>query len=466
MMRMDAVVVGAGTAGSAAAYHLARKGLRVLLLDRRGADEAGASWVNGVPPGMFEEADIPLPEEPERCGHAGAFHVLSPTGDARVTVPESPVWQVDMRLLVRRLQRMARSAGAEVRFGMRPVRLEGDARRGRTLVCQAGDGSQKTRLLRIEAPLFVDAGGLAGALGRLRPGRPTALPREDLCAAAQEVRVIRDRAGAEAFLEAMRARPGDALAWTGFEGGYSTLAVTVTPDFEEVHLLTGAAALPGLRSGKRILDDFAAERDWVGETIFGGAGVIPICRSADRFVEPGIASIGDSALHVFPAHGSGIGNGLVAARLLAEAVGEALNPGSPEVLWGYQCAWQRGRGAVAAAYDEFRRFSQSVAPGDLAALMASGLLQAELVAAGLAQEMPRITPALIARMAPAARRRPDLAGRLLPVVARMRAVHALYRRFPRRDGWRYAAWREAVTRLRTQGAPGKDPLPEIDVEAA
>jgi flavin-dependent dehydrogenase len=45
----DAVVVGAGTAGSAFALFLALAGLRVALVESRPLGEAGAHWVNGVP---------------------------------------------------------------------------------------------------------------------------------------------------------------------------------------------------------------------------------------------------------------------------------------------------------------------------------------------------------------------------------------------------------------------------------
>jgi putative flavoprotein involved in K+ transport len=40
--RYDVVVVGAGQAGLAIGYHLARQGRRFLILD--GADSIGAAW--------------------------------------------------------------------------------------------------------------------------------------------------------------------------------------------------------------------------------------------------------------------------------------------------------------------------------------------------------------------------------------------------------------------------------------
>ncbi len=50
--RADAVVVGAGTAGAGAALQLARRGMEVVLLDRRPTERGGAQWRNGVRPAL------------------------------------------------------------------------------------------------------------------------------------------------------------------------------------------------------------------------------------------------------------------------------------------------------------------------------------------------------------------------------------------------------------------------------
>lgn len=77
----DAIVVGAGTAGAGAAYHLASGGLRVALVDVRPFDAAGARWVNGVPAWQFERARIPLPAAPELRGTARPV-LMPPRGRA------------------------------------------------------------------------------------------------------------------------------------------------------------------------------------------------------------------------------------------------------------------------------------------------------------------------------------------------------------------------------------------------
>ncbi len=79
----DVVVVGAGTAGAAAAYNLAAVGQRVALVDARPLASAGACWVNAVPDWQFDRANVPRPVAPEHRG--GAVPVLlPPDGSARL----------------------------------------------------------------------------------------------------------------------------------------------------------------------------------------------------------------------------------------------------------------------------------------------------------------------------------------------------------------------------------------------
>ena len=104
----DVVVVGAGSAGACAAYHLAGSGLSVALLDRRDLSAAGARWPNGIPPWMFDRAGLDRPESPELVDVDFPVHMMGHKGTGRLSMPRCPFWKVDMALLVGRLQKMAR----------------------------------------------------------------------------------------------------------------------------------------------------------------------------------------------------------------------------------------------------------------------------------------------------------------------------------------------------------------------
>src|SRR5688572_30263340 len=91
---VDVAIVGAGTSGAAAARYFAEQGASVLCVERRGLDEAGARWVNGVTRTALAEARIDLP----RSAYFGAphpFHLVTATG--KVTIADHDVIDVDMR---------------------------------------------------------------------------------------------------------------------------------------------------------------------------------------------------------------------------------------------------------------------------------------------------------------------------------------------------------------------------------
>ncbi|MEY3012754.1 MAG: hypothetical protein RIT45_1489 [Pseudomonadota bacterium] len=428
--RFDAIIVGAGSAGSAAAWQIARRGLRVAVLDARGLDDAGARWVNGVPPWMFEHAGLALPQGEELRSAPGAGFVMADASAThRVDMRPSPVLAVDMRALNARIRGLAAQAGAQFREHrrVRDVDLEG----GRVRAVRTAEGE------RFVADLFVDAAGLAGVLRDVVPDLRAFAPdiaRSDLCSAAQQVHAVADRAALRRFLERHRLQPGDAFSRVGVAGGFSTVMMQTSADLEHIEILTGAVATAGVPTGRALLDDAVARHPFVGARLFGGAGVIPLRRSWDRLGAGGVMLLGDAACQVFPAHGSGVGPGLVAAMHLGAAIDHVAHrggdPGDDAVLWDATARYQRDIGAVAAAYDVFRRYTANLSAADQAAVIAAGMMTEDSARAGLAQQMPLTDPSALLGTLSGALRVPRLALRLGPAVARMQAVFAAYRRYP------------------------------------
>lgn len=418
--RWDVVIVGAGTAGSVAAMHLARANKRVLVLEARPLDDSGARWVNAIPDWMYDESGVATPtERPELRARVTRHVMLDPSWNHRVILDGSPVLFVDMRHMVERLQREAREAGALLRDA-EPVR--------EVLTDGARVTGVRTSRGEIQARLVIDASGITGVVrnrvAALRERCPQP-KREDVCSAAQEVRRIRDVAAARAWLEA-RGSVGDALGVVGLEGGFSTRLVQVDLEREEVEILTGAIADPHRASGQELVEQFVREHDWVGERMFGGAGAIPLRRPYETLGVEGAALVGDAACQVFPAHGSGVGAGMIAARMLAEEFVR-----EPErATQRYERAFHRTLGARLAAYDVFRRLSQQLSADEVATLISSGLFTEQNFSAGLAQKMPSLDASTMTKLARAAVRAPKLAAKLLPTALRMQAVHALYARRP------------------------------------
>ncbi|MCB9584365.1 MAG: NAD(P)/FAD-dependent oxidoreductase [Polyangiaceae bacterium] len=390
-MKYDVCIVGVGTAGAAVALQCARRGLSTLGIERKSLESAGAHWVNGVALAAFDRAEIPRPQAPELRGGHGKFHLVCGWGPERLSLSDECVVEVDMRHLVARLQRDARAAGAELRSGVRAERLQGE-----TLHTDQGP---------IEARYFVDASGLSG-VDLLRIPE---VPRDDLCAAAQEVRLVTDRAAAERYFEQHGAAPNETLCFTGVAGGYSILNLRLHGD--EISILTGSLPSLGHASGKRLLDDFVTSQAWVGERVFGGARAIPLRAPRGELTRGNVAAIGDSVSQVFAAHGSGIAVQLESSKILAEAI--ALGD-----LHEYSRRWQARYGLTFRIYDLFRRFSQTLTPDELAGLLRSGLLDEKSVLAGLHQELPKSSLSELGAKLPALWEQRWIVGRALSVALR------------------------------------------------
>ncbi|MBW1810392.1 MAG: NAD(P)/FAD-dependent oxidoreductase [Deltaproteobacteria bacterium] len=429
----DVVVVGAGTAGSACALFMAQSGYRVALIEKRPLTQAGAHWINGVPSWMFLQAGLTIPEPPEDHGTARTFVLTGKNEKDRLVISPSPIMSVNVELLVARLHKLARRAGVELfdRVFIKDLRL--NSGRPVSLTTERRLKQGRPSQLTFKARLFVDASGLAGALRKLVPPLSRHCPAvgsQHLCSAAQEICAVKDRAGAAAFLEKHDLGPADNYSRIGVDGGFSTLTIMLGANLETVDLLTGGIADGNHLSGPELMQQLKEAQPWIGQRIFGGAGLVPLRRAYDRLVAPGLALVGDCACQVFSAHGSGTGAGLLAARALTEAVAGHDDPGHELSLLTYQANYQREFGAVCAACDVFRRYAQSLSCTDIESLLSSGIMSADIYRAGLDQAipLPKMTDILIALRGIA--RVPRLAE-LVPLFARMSAIFALYRRFPR-----------------------------------
>ena len=420
-MNADVAIVGAGTAGAALALHCANKGLSVICVDRRPLHEAGAHWINGVAAWLFDEAGIDRPVGDELVGEAHAFHLVAGFGNERVVVEKHGVYDVDMRKLVDRLQKGAIAKGA--RF-LGETRVEGFD--GQTLQTSAGP---------ITARFYVDASGLSGARLLDQPQ----VDRRDICAAAQEVRKLRDPQAARDYFVSRGVNPGDTLCFTSIAGGYSIVNVRLQGD-DAISILTGSIPAEGHPSGKELLDRFVEENSFIGDTIHGGARAIPLRRPYDLLGHGNVALLGDAACQVFSAHGSGIGLGMVAARMLAETIADGGDG------YAYSVAFHRKWGGLLATYELFRRFSQSITVSELETMIRVGLMDETSVRAGLEQRLPAVSPGLAVQKLEAVGRAPHLALRLGQVLAKGAAAGLLYRNYPEENG-RFSLWQKAIAKV-------------------
>ena len=447
----DVVVVGAGTAGANVAQRLARAGRRVVLVERRALDVGGAQWHNGLLERHFDRAGVARPVAPERVDRRPISHLVAPDGTHTLTVQDTPMITVDMARLGRRLRRDALDAGActiDHVSGLTP-RYDGDRLVALDLV--VGEDGAEPGPVRVEAALFVDASGRAGVLRRtsevLAPWCPP-LQGDELCSAGDHHVRIADVDGARSFLDRHGARPGENVTMVGTNGGFSTRAIAIREDLDGASLLVGCLAHGRHGTAARMEAEARRDEPWLGEATRSGTGLIPLRRPYARFTAPGLALVGDAACQVFPGHGSGVGTGLIAGRLLGDAVVGAEDPGDPLALWRYQAAFQHELGGTLAAFDAFRRLSTSLGTDGVAAMMHAGLMTHRLTHAGLDQRWatpePGELPATVGRLV----RAPKVAAQLLPGLSRAQVAYGWAARHPTEpDLDALAAWDRRMGRL-------------------
>jgi flavin-dependent dehydrogenase len=325
----DAVVVGAGPAGSAAATVLARGGRKVLLLEK---DVFPRHKVCGE----FLSADA-LPSldrigARERVLRAtgermtrGTLHL--PGGRAVSFALPEPAIGISRFRLDDLLAAGAREAGAELRFGIRVVSAE-----------PAGDAGFRVRFVQRGQEESVDAPAVIGAWGRWDAlDRSRAFQR-----GSRFFGWSRDYSGAESLAGEVRLYlfPGGYCGLSRVEGGMVNLAGVVS----EAGWKSAGGGWPGVlaaarRSNARLDSDLSPLE--AGPVGFLGTG--PVYFTAKPPTEKGILMAGDAAGVLDPFSGEGQSAALASGILAAETVERQLSGEltRPECERAYRQEWRR-----------------------------------------------------------------------------------------------------------------------------
>ena len=306
----DAIVVGAGPAGSTAARYLARSGARVLLLDRASFPREKPCG-GGVTARADDATDIDLAPVTEReiygvrvsVNMGARFDRTSPHLLARMT---------QRSRLDEFLVEQAASCGVDFHDGASVRAIEADGATMRARV--NGDA--------YEAPVLIGADGVNGPTSKALGLAPLSEH-----AVAFEANYPADAGTMDDWSRFI------ALDLTGIPGGYGW----VFPKGDHLNIGVGGWKYVGPTLRKR-LSRLCAYYGFDESKLFGFRGYqLPLRRDEAPITRGGAMLAGDAAALVDPLSGEGIWAAFVSGRLAAEEARRYLRGDVPD-LRGYQRA--------------------------------------------------------------------------------------------------------------------------------
>ena len=352
----DALVVGAGPAGSAAAATLARGGRRVLLLekDRFPRSKVCGEFLSAAALESLDRLDLrrQVLDAAERI-ESGSVHPAS--GRAVAFRLPAPGAGLSRRVLDELLARRAVSLGAEAVFEARVLQLAREPSCFRARVKTAAGERE------IEARAAIGAWGRWDALDRSRT-RKLAGGRNRFSAWTV------DFAPSESLAGQVRLYlfPGGYCGLSRVEGGRAHLAGVVSERVRRALPPGWPAVVAHARRANRALD-FDLSTLSEGPCGFLGAG--PVFFSAKPTVENGVLMAGDAGGVIDPFSGEGQAGALSSGILAARAVERGLSGEIPvsSVASEYAEAWQARFSAGFAWSAAFRRLVLAPGAGAFAA---------------------------------------------------------------------------------------------------
>lgn len=364
----DLIVVGAGSAGCAAAITARRAGLSVLVLERKPFERIGEKTCGDCMESMeldWTREVLGVDLEPSVVSRSMGGRVYTSDWTRFLRIPPSTCARamVDRPRLGAILRDAAVATGAELRTGLRVQ--DWIIENGSVAGVRTSDGEFRARCC-------IDASGAATGL-RAKVAIPGAfLERKDgegrMAFAYREI----------VELEKPVSHPEDiAIAYdlAASNGGY----VWYFP-FSATRINIGigglAASLPW---AKRLKADIAA-RGLAVKTLENASGAfLPARTFLSCAVAPGFLACGDAACCVGPLDGAGIHSSMLSGHLASAQVVHALGKDGPilENLWGYQGSYLRYRwmgrivdhGAGISAQEALRPLLQDVSQDDFDALV-------------------------------------------------------------------------------------------------
>ncbi|MGQ9787830.1 MAG: geranylgeranyl reductase family protein [Candidatus Hadarchaeaceae archaeon] len=330
----DVVVVGAGPAGSVAAYSAVRGGANVLLLDRRREIGVPVQCGEALSGDVLKEMNI-RPDPSWAVNPTNSVKIVSPSGVA-VRISERRAngkvgYILNRKVFDKYLAIRAAEAGADVKVGTYVYGLMINDGRICGVRAKGADGD-----FEVEAKVVIAADGVGSRVARWA-GMNTTVKLDDFESGIQFQMVGIDFESPtmlEFYLNS-RIAPGG-YAW-------------VFPKGE--HMANVGLGVLGSLAERRAIDylrDFVANTPALakGKVVEINAGGIPVGGPLKRTVKDNVILVGDAARQVNALTGGGIDSAMRAGQVAGEVAAEAVRDGdvSERRLKEYERRWRKKMG--------------------------------------------------------------------------------------------------------------------------
>lgn len=303
----DAIVIGAGPAGSMAAHDIAEAGHRVLLLEKHKKPGRPLCCAEGVSRPSFENI---MPARPEWVkAYISRVKVIAPSGDTADFIHPDAGYILDRTVFDYDLAMQAKDAGATLACETIGLMLNRNNGLFESLDILMPGGKTET----VSAAVFIAADGVESKIARLA-GIDNTIKAETIEALLQY------------RVEDIEIAPGTIEFYVGNEiapRGY----VWVFPKSENnanIGLGISNALKKGLETGK-YLDNFLKNRFSRYKVTETFCGLVPRYLGQEMFRKDNLLVVGDAARAVDSLSGAGIINALLSGQYAARAACEYIS---------------------------------------------------------------------------------------------------------------------------------------------
>ena len=441
MTKFDVIVVGAGTGGTMAAKEAARRGLKVLLIDRKPKEKIGDKVCgDAIGRHHFDNLGLSYPKGEELESVFEGIEVYSPDLETvfKIRGERLEGFGVNRHHFGQRLLREALDAGAELMDNTSVIEPIVKDHFVRGVVVRSG--GKKTS---IEADIVIDASGVTGVIRKRLPSDfdvEKEILQEDLIVAYREIRELKRPIETPDYAKIY-------LTQTIAPGGYYWIFPKRGGNIVNVGI--------GVQSGqnapnpkKQLYEYVLNQKIFEGSKIVhGGGGAVPTRRPLDCLVANGVMFVGDAAFQVNPVHGGGIGPSMIAGKIAGETAVKALENEdvSKEGLWSYNVRFMHEYGAKQASLDIFRWFLQKLSDEELNWGMRHRLItEQDILKANLGEDLRLNITEKAVRFFKGIRRLAFL-QKLREVANVMKMIKQFYRNYPGPEN--FEKWRKEIREI-------------------